>query len=278
MQFWKRPPSQKRWPYALDRPLHCLTLSAGSEAALSDLAHRYADSMTSDAKGRLVDVAHTAATGRSHLKHRVVALVSDDAEARTALATIAAGGSDPKIHRGIVSSDSETDVVFLYTGAGAQYPGMGQALYDTSPVFRDAIDRCDALLGADTHGLTLKSVLRATEHAEPAIHNIEWTQPALFAVEYALTELWRSWGVEPAAVIGHSVGEYAAACAAGVFSLEDGLKLIAQRGRLLQSVSRGGTMAAVFAPVDEVAKAVASRSRSGSNCCDQCARECGRFG
>ena len=114
--------------------------------------------------------------------------------------------------------------------------------------------RCLALT---PKGLTLKSVLRATEHAEPAIHNIEWTQPALFAVEYALTELWRSWGVEPAAVIGHSVGEYAAACAAGVFSLEDGLKLIARRGRLLQSVSRGGMMAAVFASVDEVAAAVA---------------------
>lgn len=109
---------------------------------------------------------------------------------------------------------------------------------------------------AGLQGLTLRSVLQAFEADDAKVHNIAWTQPALFAVEYALTELWRSWGVKPAAVIGHSVGEYAAACAAGVFTLDDGLRLIADRGRLLEALPSGGMMAAVFASADEVSAAV----------------------
>ena len=96
-----------------------------------------------------------------------------------------------------------------------------------------------------------------TAEGDPPIHDIGWTQPAMFAIEYALTTLWRSWGVVPAAVIGHSVGEYAAACAAGVFSVEDGLRLIAERGRLMQSLPPGGMMAALFAPINEIEAAIA---------------------
>ncbi len=147
--------------------------------------------------------------------------------------------------------------MFLFTGQGAQYPGMAQALYEASPVFRDVIDRCDAQLGPDAHGRTLKSVIWSDVAEPPAIHETVWTQPALFAVEYGLTQLWRSWGIEPAAVIGHSVGEYVAACVAGVFSLEDGIRLIAERGRLMQALPPGGSMAAIFAPASEVEAAVA---------------------
>ena len=206
---------------------------------------------------RLTDAAFTAATGRTHLAERVAVIAADEAEACTALKTIADGGSDANIRRGSVVPGAETDVVFLYTGSGAQYPGMGQSLYDTSPVYRDAIDRCDALLGPDIHGQTLKSILHASATSDAAINEIAWMQPAIFAVEYALTQLWRSWGVEPSAVIGHSVGEYAAACAAGVFTLEDGLKLVAERARLLQSLPPGGMMAALSAPADDVFAAIA---------------------
>ena len=112
--------------------------------------------------------------------------------------------------------------------------------------------------GADARGSDAEvGASSSVPRRDAPIHDIAWTQPALFAVEYALTELWRSWGVTPAAVIGHSVGEYAAACAAGVFTLEDGLRLIAERGRLLQALPPGGMMAALFAPVDDVVAAVA---------------------
>src|SRR5262249_25882548 len=107
---------------------------------------------------------------------------------------------------------------------------------------------------------TLKSILHSAATSDAAIHETTWMQPAIFAVEYALTELWRSWGVEPAAVIGHSLGEYAAACAAGVFTLEDGLRLVTGRARLLHSLPPGGMMAALFAPASEVVAALRSMS------------------
>ena len=125
-------------------------------------------------------------------------------------------------------------------------------------MFRDVIDRCDTLLGPDTNSRTLKTVLWS-EASDPTIHDTAWTQPALFAVEYGLAQLWRSWGIEPAAVIGHSVGEYVAACVAGVFTLEEGLRLIAERGRLMGALPPGGAMAAVFAPPEVVAAAVAAK-------------------
>jgi len=240
-----------------DRPLHCLTVSARSEASLHELTRLYADALAPEKGPELADFAHVAATGRAHLTHRTAIVAADGAEAREALLAANSGAVDPRIRRGKLASGRSTEVVFLYTGAGAQYPGMARSLYQTSPVFRDAIDHCDKLLGPDAKGRTLKTVFWETTEGDPPIHDIGWTQPAMFAIEYALTTLWRSWGVVPAAVIGHSVGEYAAACAAGVFSVEDGLRLIAERGRLMQSLPPGGMMAALFAPIDEIEAAIA---------------------
>ncbi len=242
---------------AVDRPLHALPISARTGAAVRELAARFANAFASDATLQLGDVAHTAAVGRSHLAERLAVVAADAAEARSALEDFVAERPNPAVRRGTVVAGGETDVVFLVTGAGAQYPGMGQALYDASPVYREVIDRCDAILGADVDGLTLKSVLAASAAEGAAVHRIAWTQPALFAVEYALTELWRSWGIEPAAAIGHSTGEYVAACVAGVFSMEDGLRLVAERGRLMQSLPPGGTMAALYTRAEDVAAAIA---------------------
>ncbi len=151
-------------------------------------------------------------------------------------------------------------IAFLYTGQGSHYAGVARALYASQPVFRSALDRCaeirplaDVLWGDDP------SLWRRI-----ASH----TQPALFAVADGLTELWRSWGVEPDAVMGHSLGEYAAACAAGVLTLEDGLRLVAERGRLMEELAPGGAMAAVFADaarVDRILAEVPALSLAADN-------------
>ena len=137
---------------------------------------------------------------------------------------------------------------------------MGRQLYETQPVFRDALDRCDRVLQPKL-GRSIKSILHPAAGDPPLIDQTAFTQPALFALEFALAELWLSWGIRPSIVAGHSVGEYVAACVAGVFSLEDALTLIAERGRLMQSLPAGGGMAAVFAP--EAAVDAAVRSLAG---------------
>jgi acyl transferase domain-containing protein/NADP-dependent 3-hydroxy acid dehydrogenase YdfG len=242
---------------AIERPLHCLPLSARTGEALTELAGS-AERALEQADINLADAAHTAGVGRSHFSERLAVVAGDATEARAALGAARNGAPHPALHRGVAVAGSTPEVVFLYTGQGSQYPGMGRLLYDTLPVYREIIDKCDAALGADASGRTLKSVLAPGPTEGAPIHETTWTQPALFALEYALTQVWRSWGVEPAAVIGHSVGEYVAACVAGVFTMEEGLRLIAERGRLMQALPPGGMMAAIFAPRAEVEAAVAT--------------------
>jgi acyl transferase domain-containing protein/acyl carrier protein len=244
-------------PASASRALHCLAVSARSRVALAALAGSYADTLAKAPPAALGQVVSTAGAGRSHFSERAAVVAATSAEAESALRALHAGETHPALHRGTALPGQPPEVVFLFTGQGSQYPGMSRQLYDGSAVFREVIDRCDTVLGADAHGHTLKSVLWSEGGDQAPIHETAWTQPALFAVEFGLAEVWRSWGVEPAAVIGHSVGEYVAACVAGVFTLEDGLRLIAERGRLMQALPPGGAMAALFAPADEVAVAVA---------------------
>ncbi len=140
-----------------------------------------------------------------------------------------------------VAPEQRPKVAFFVYRARAQYAGMGRQLYETQPTFRDAIDRCDEILSPQ-----IKRSLVALLFSQDGdgLDQTANTQPALFALEYALTELWQSWGVIPDVVMGHSVGEVVAACVAGVFSLKDGLKLIAERGRLMQALPQDGDMVA----------------------------------
>ncbi|MDX2205390.1 MAG: SDR family NAD(P)-dependent oxidoreductase [Hyphomicrobiaceae bacterium] len=252
------PPQPPTEP-AARRALQCLPLSGRTPAALKALAARYAAGLGQwPEEMGLADIAYTAGAGRSHHAERLAVVAASRGEAAEALAAFAQGTPHAAIAHGTSSPAQVPEVVFMFTGQGAQHPGMARTLYETSPVFRDVIDRCDRALGADQDGRSLKSVLWPSSPADTTIHETVWTQPALFAVEYGLAELWRSCGIRPAAVIGHSVGEYVAACVAGVFGLEDGLRLIAARGRLLQALPRGGEMAAIFACEKDVAAALAA--------------------
>jgi acyl transferase domain-containing protein/NADPH:quinone reductase-like Zn-dependent oxidoreductase/NADP-dependent 3-hydroxy acid dehydrogenase YdfG len=239
----------------IERPLQFLTLSARDEDALRTLTTSTESCLKRQPSLAFPDVCFTANAGRSHFDHRLSLLSSTAGEAREKLAAFLAGGVPADLKTSRLSRVSRSKIAFLFTGQGTQYASMGRGLYETSPTFRKALDRCDELLRPHLDR-TLLSLLYSQEKSETLIDRTEYAQPAIFALEYALYELWSSWGLHPGFVLGHSVGEYVAACVAGVFSLEDGLKLIAQRGRLMQAEPTGGGMAAVRAGEKQVCAAI----------------------
>ncbi|HEY7512523.1 MAG TPA: acyltransferase domain-containing protein, partial [Vicinamibacteria bacterium] len=238
---------------APERPVHLLPLSAPSETSLRALAGLYAERLGAP-EVPLPDACFTAATGRVPQPERLALRASSREEACAALRAFASGGEPPDLWRG--RGERAPGVVFLFTGQGSQYAGMGRQLYETEPAFRAALERCDALLRGHLDR-PLLSLLYPADGTTP-LDETACAQPALFALEYALAELWRSWGIEPAALLGHSLGEYVAACVAGVFPLEEGLALVAARGKLLQSLPAGGGMVAVLAEEAAVAALLAS--------------------
>src|SRR5262249_16932212 len=169
------------------------------------------------------DVARTLNTGRSQMIVRAACLAGSPDELASQLAAVASGASAPRVHVGRASSRDAVTVAMVCTGQGAQYVGMGRELFELVPVFRDTLERCDEIL-RPLIDRPLLSVLYPADGASP-IDETAYAQPALFAVDYALVQVWKSLGIEPLALAGHSLGEYVAACAAGVFSLEDGLRL-----------------------------------------------------
>jgi acyl transferase domain-containing protein len=249
----QEPPREEPQKSPLRRPRHVVTLSARSAQALSELADRYANFAEANPSASLADVAYTANVGRTHFTHRAAVIAGSLEELRNNLRRIGDDPPAPGVRKGVAVHDRLPRIAFLFTGQGAQYAGMGRALYLTQPTFRAAIDRCAEILRSHLDR-PLLSLLDG--QADRLLDQTGYTQPVMFALEYALATLWRSWGIEPAAVMGHSVGEFVAACAAGVFSLEDGLRLIAQRARLMQSLPPGGVMGAVFACEAQVTSAL----------------------
>ncbi|WP_419538311.1 SDR family NAD(P)-dependent oxidoreductase [Mycobacterium colombiense] len=223
-------------------------VSARSPEALSGQAQRLLDRLGADAGVRAVDVGWSLATTRAAFEHRAVLVGADRAALTAGLAGLAAGRPDVGVLVGRTRAVGKR--VFVFPGQGSQSLGMGAELYDRFPVFAQAFD--EAVAAVDAHArLPLREVMWGSD--PELLQSTEFAQPALFVVEIALAALWQSFGVTPDVVIGHSVGEIAAACVAGAVSLPDAARLVAARGRLMAGLPAGGVMVAVSATEAEVA-------------------------
>ena len=245
-------------PSSATRPWQLLLLSAKTSTALETATANLAAHLKQNPDLNLADAAYTLQVGRHRLNHRRAVICQDAPDAIAALETL-----DPQRVLTGAQELKERPVAFMFTGQGAQYVGMAQELYQTEPTFREQVDRCAELLQPHL-GLDLRDLLypdlsderpssfvhRPPSEGDGILDQTQYTQPALFVTEYALAQLWLEWGVRPQAMIGHSIGEYVAACLAGVFSLEAALALVAARGRLMQQLP-GGAMLAVPLPERE---------------------------
>ena len=248
-----RPPDREMRP----RRSRLLPLSGRSDTALRESAGRYlswldertAELATEEAavEPLLADMAWTAGVGRNHFDHRAGVVFEDAGSLRRRLTALAESADAPR-------PGTAAKVAFAYTGQGSQWAGMGRGLYETEPVARAVLDRCETVVLGE-RGASLLDVMFGRAGGNGELGDTAWEQPALYALGCALTALWSSVGVRPDVVIGHSVGELAAAHAAGVFSLEDGMRFACARGALMSGMA-DGAMAAVFASSARVAAAV----------------------
>lgn len=255
-------------PSGPSRPWQVLRLSARSSQALERMTDELAAHLESHPGLDLADIAYTLRVGRWGFRHRRVVVAAGAAEAISALRS-----RDARKVWTLEQEPGDRPVAFLLPGVGDQYPGMARELYSAEPVFRSEIDRCAEILRphlgldlrqvlfeegaeppADPGGLDLRALLRRESAAPPAgpLADTRIAQPAMFAVGYALARLWASWGVRPQALLGYSLGEYTAACLAGVMKLEDALPLVARRARLISGLP-AGAMLAVPLSEDETA-------------------------
>jgi len=209
---------------ASDSSHHLLMLSAKSPTALDAAAARLADHLKSQRQANLADIAYTLQTGRKQFEHRR-SIVCTDAENAIERLLTPAGGHMAKV----------LPIAFAFPGQGAQYPGMGGELYGALPVFRRHVDECAELLRLHL-GLDIREAINGETEE---LQQTALSQPAIFTIEYALAKQWMSWGIRPQAMLGHSVGEFVAACLADVLSLSGALTLVAARGRMMQELPHG---------------------------------------
>lgn len=226
-------PNQEKRPL----PNYLFSISAKTEDGLKQLAQNYLENIPND----LGDACHTLLAGRNIYDEKLILLAKDASHLKSQLSAFAEGENSKELN-----NIKNKDVAFLFTGQGSQYHNMCYDLYTTNQVFKNSVNQCDEILNKYLE-IPIVDVLYNKEIDTALINQSQYTQVALFTVEYALAKMWISWGVQPSALLGHSVGEYVAATIAGVFSLEDALWLVSERGRLIQSLpTDAGTMAAVL--------------------------------
>lgn len=221
--------------------------SANSEESLNQYASKLLDYLKRNPETKLSDIAWTLQSTRRDFAQRRFIIANNTPDLVQKLSEDLNKVSDSKVLK-----ESATELAFIFPGQGSQYMNMGAGLYNQEKIFRDAVDECANLLLP-----WLNEDIRDILYSEPSeaekIHNTRYTQPALFVTEYAMAKLWMSWGIRPAALCGHSIGEFAAAHLAGIFSLEDALKLVSERARLTSELE-GGSMLAVKALPEEIEK------------------------
>ena len=229
------------------RPCNLLTLTAKSDAALDAVVANYVDLLQTTQEPRLADLCYSANSRRIPLDRRAAFVASSDEELLCALqsfATSRAGSEGGDVLHTPSPAPPPPCIGFLFTGQGSQYLRMGSELYDSQPAFSDTLDRCNETL----EPILGRSLTELIDGKSDLLDQTQYTQPVLFSLQCALYRLWDALGIRPEAVMGHSVGEYAAAWAAGVFELEEGLRLIAERARLMQEMPGSGSMVSVLGP------------------------------
>ncbi len=224
-----------------DRDGHVLMISARNDQALKDLALRYSKFFKQYPSLNLADICYTANTGRHHFDNRLAIWGSSNESIKSSIDLWLEGSPTPNVSHYKLKVNQKNQCAFLFTGQGSQYPNMGLELYKSEPTFRDTLDYCASILDP-LLPKKLLDVMYPSNHEDTAIHQTLFSQPALFSLEMALANLWKSWGIIPSYVLGHSLGELSAACFAGVFSLEDGLRIVAKRAELMQAQHHAGEM------------------------------------
>jgi phthiocerol/phenolphthiocerol synthesis type-I polyketide synthase C len=230
-----------------------LTLSANRPEALRELAAAWIPRLQA-ADGELEDLCYSAAVRRRHFPHRLGLAIREPAAGAAALSGFLDGESGPGLEVGIAAA-SPPAIVFVFPGQGSQWLGMGRSLLRSEPVFREVLERCEAAMRPHVEWSLLEQLIADAESSR--LDEVDVVQPLLFALQVALAALWRSWGIEPAVVVGQSLGEVAAAQVAGALSLEDAATIICRRSQLVKTVSGRGAMASVELGLAEVQAAIA---------------------
>ena len=236
-------------PSSKSRPWQILLLSAKTATALDKMTSNLSEYLEQNPSINLADVAYTLQVGRKIFNHRRTVLCQENVDALNSLKIM-----DPERVKTSSEEPTHRDIVFMFSGQGSQYVNMGSELYGTESTFREEVDKCSDILkrhlNFDLRDILYPNNQNAQEATEKLIQT-SITQPVLFVIEYALSKLWMSWGIHPKAMVGHSIGEYVAACLSGIFSLEDALSIVARRGALMGSLPPGA-MSAVFLAEKEV--------------------------
>ena len=233
-----------------DRAGELVVISAKSPASLDGLADQWINFLAEEDQSPLRDIAFTAALARTQLTQRLAIFGKDKADIQQKLQAWRDGRTLKGVAHGQIFAKVKPKIAFIFTGQGAQYADMGRELYGSEPRFAETINRIASIMDPEL-GAPLLEVLFGEKSAE-YLENTRYVQPALFAIEYALADLVRHWGVEPSYVIGHSIGEIVAACVAGMLDLEDAARFVVARGRLMGSLPIGGTMLAISAAPEQV--------------------------